>query len=353
VTGGRRVEARTIWRLSAVFVVVAAALYVAPAAPAASYRPTLSIPWVAPSPPDGQSYSVYAGTPIAVTLSAGPGTAISVRSMPAGASLAPQAADPSSYVFTWTPSPPQAGTWPVVFVARDLKRARTFSFPRTLFVEVVPASPLDPVLLSGTSNLARWAYVLRSAVVRARPTMASRMVTRLPTMTPEQSDNLVLALAQASDQNRRKWVRVRLAILPNNSTGWVLRDALGTFQTVRRHLVIDRATFVATLYNRGVPVLRTRVGVGKPYWPTPRGEFYVRVALTGYNDPFYGPVAFGTSARSAVLTDWPGGGYIGIHGTSLPWLLPGRVSHGCVRMKNNAIVRLANQMGIGTPVSIR
>jgi lipoprotein-anchoring transpeptidase ErfK/SrfK len=64
-------------------------------------------------------------------------------------------------------------------------------------------------------------------------------------------------------------------------------------------------------------------------------------------------VAFGTSARSAVLTDWPGGGYIGIHGTSLPWLLPGRVSHGCVRMKNNAIVRLANQMGIGTPVSIR
>jgi hypothetical protein len=26
--------------------------------------------------------------------------------------------------------------------------------------------------------------------------------------------------------------------------------------------------------------------------------------------------AFGTSARSVVLTDWPDGGFIGIHGTN-------------------------------------
>ena len=66
----------------------------------------------------------------------------------------------------------------------------------------------------------------------------------------------------------------------------------------------------------------------------------------------YGPWAFGTSDYS-VLSDWPGGGVIGIHGTNEPWLLPGRVSHGCVRVENSAIRRLAKLLPIGTPVRIR
>jgi lipoprotein-anchoring transpeptidase ErfK/SrfK len=78
----------------------------------------------------------------------------------------------------------------------------------------------------------------------------------------------------------------------------------------------------------------------------------VRLKLAGFDDPFYGPVAFGTSARSAVLTDWPGGGYIGIHGTNAPELLPGRVSHGCVRMRNEDIVELGRLMPVGTPLTI-
>ena len=58
----------------------------------------------------------------------------------------------------------------------------------------------------------------------------------------------------------------------------------------------------------------------------------------------YGPVAFGTSARSPTLTDWPAGGFVGIHGTDQPALLPGRVSHGCVRLRNPDILRLARLM---------
>ena len=78
----------------------------------------------------------------------------------------------------------------------------------------------------------------------------------------------------------------------------------------------------------------------------------MRVKLTRFRSPFYGPLAFGTSARSAVLTDWPAGGFIGIHGTDRPDLLPGRVSHGCVRMSNRAILRLGRLMPVGTPVVI-
>jgi lipoprotein-anchoring transpeptidase ErfK/SrfK len=62
--------------------------------------------------------------------------------------------------------------------------------------------------------------------------------------------------------------------------------------------------------------------------------------------------AFGTSAYS-VLSDWPGGGVVGIHGTNQPGLLPGRVSHGCIRVPNAKIARLARLMPIGTPVRIR
>jgi lipoprotein-anchoring transpeptidase ErfK/SrfK len=54
-----------------------------------------------------------------------------------------------------------------------------------------------------------------------------------------------------------------------------------------------------------------------------------------------------------VLTDWPGGGVIGIHGTDEPGLIPGRPSHGCVRVPNRKISRLAKLMPIGTPVRIR
>ena len=68
-------------------------------------------------------------------------------------------------------------------------------------------------------------------------------------------------------------------------------------------------------------------------------------------DPVYGPWAFGTSAYSA-LSDWPGGGVVGIHGTNQPALIPGRPSHGCVRLTNAAVTRLAALMPIGTPVRI-
>ena len=149
------------------------------------------------------------------------------------------------------------------------------------------------------------------------------------------------------------WYRVRLPILPNNSTGWVLRSAIGPLHAVRTHLYVDRTKLTAILTRDGRTIFTSTVGVGKPSWPTPRGQFYVRSKFTNFNDPFYGPVAFETNGRSSVLTDWPGGGYIGIHGTDAPDLLPGRVSHGCIRMKNDDIVKLSRLMHIGTPLTIR
>jgi lipoprotein-anchoring transpeptidase ErfK/SrfK len=122
---------------------------------------------------------------------------------------------------------------------------------------------------------------------------------------------------------------------------------------VRTHLVVDRASLTAVLYRRGKAIFSAPVGLGTSSAPTPRGTFTVRSKLTRYRSLFYGPLAFGTTARSAVLTDWPAGGFVGIHGTNEPQLIPGRVSHGCIRMRNDEIVQLARLMPVGTPVTIR
>jgi hypothetical protein len=202
-------------------------------------------------------------------------------------------------------------------------------------------------------DVTTWAYVLAPAGARREPSASSPLATIVKPATPSGESNLVVALESRPDAYGREWVRIRLAILPNNSTGWVRRIALGEFHVVRTRLVVDRATFRAVLWRHGRAVFTARIGVGEPHWPTPKGEFYVRERLSGFGDPFYGPVAFGTSARSRVLTDWPGGGYIGIHGTDRPDLLPGRVSHGCIRMRNADILRLARLMPPGTPLTIR
>jgi lipoprotein-anchoring transpeptidase ErfK/SrfK len=210
-----------------------------------------------------------------------------------------------------------------------------------------------PVALRRSAFESTWAPVERAVAARARPAPGSAVVARIDTRTPEGTANIVLVLARAQDARGLLWVRVRLPVLPNNTTGWVPRSALGGYGIVRTHLVVDLGDRRATLFRNGRVAFRAPVGIGTASAPTPRGRFYVRSKLTRYRSPFYGPIAFGTSARSATLTDWPAGGFVGIHGTSQPGLVPGRVSHGCIRLRNEAILRLARILQIGTPLTIR
>ena len=222
----------------------------------------------------------------------------------------------------------------------------------TLFLLVTPSAPATAERPRDTAPTALWAHVLRPVTARQAPGFTARPVSRVQPATPEGETNLLLILRTTSDSSQRTWVRVRLAILPNSATGWVPQDALGAFHAVRTRLRIDRKAFRAVLWKGGRLVFRAPVGVGERRWPTPRGEFYVREKLAGFGDPFYGPVAFGTSARSPILTDWPGGGFVGIHGTDRPDLIPGQISHGCIRMRNADIRKLARLMPLGTPITI-
>ena len=219
---------------------------------------------------------------------------------------------------------------------------------------VAPAFRIpDATPLRTSPDLVRWSEVVRIAEARSLPSRDATVVARLETRTPEGTANVVLVLRSAIDDSGRVWVKARLPVLPNGTTGWIRREALGGYHVVDTRLIVDLSRLTATLVRQGRPIFRAPVGVGEPQWPTPTGRFYIRNRLTTLDGTFYGPLAFGTSARSAVLTDWPAGGFIGIHGTSEPWLLPGRVSHGCIRMRNQDILRLGRLMPVGTEVTIR
>jgi lipoprotein-anchoring transpeptidase ErfK/SrfK len=213
-------------------------------------------------------------------------------------------------------------------------------------------TPGTPRQLGSIRHLAHWASVRRSVPARIAPGAGS-VVALLSPRTPEGTRNVVAVLDHRQDRSGEAWVRVRLPVLPNGTTGWVPRKALGGYGTVVTRLEVDLRRLRATLFADGQPVLRAPVGVGTAGWPTPTGRFYIRNKLTRYRSPAYGPVAFGTSARSPRATDWPAGGFVGIHGTDRPDLIPGRVSHGCVRMRNSDVLELARRMPVGTPVTIR
>jgi hypothetical protein len=324
--------------------------------------------WVAPTPAEAARLVAVTGRRLSVSLGAtapgAPAVSVAIRAsgLPAGAALQPRDGNPASASVSWLPSRSLAGrSFPVTFTAQPSAPGMPAATRRLTLAVRAPAPRPKPkprpkperfVLSSEKQHLYRYAFVLRQGVARSAPRKTAGVVGRLGRWTPEGTTNLVLTL-DGRRTKRGVWIRVRLATLPNGRAGWVPRKMLSDWKELRTRLVVDRRRLSATLYRRGKVVFRAPVGVGQSHWPTPRGEFYIRNQLYGFGNPVYGPIAFGTSARSSVLTDWPGGGFIGLHGTNQPSILPGRVSHGCIRMRNGDILRLARLMPVGTPLTVR
>jgi hypothetical protein len=210
--------------------------------------------------------------------------------------------------------------------------------------------PLGDERLSNETTVTRWAHPAARAPVHAAPRAGARSLGRLRFWTEHESPEVYLVL-ESRVVDAQPWLRVRLPGRPNGRTGWVPAAALGRLNVVRTQLVVDRRKARATLLRDGRAVWRAPVGVGAPGTPTPAGRFWVRERLKG-DGRVYGPWAFGTSAYSS-MRDWMFGGVVGIHGTNQPGLIPGRPSHGCIRVRNADLVRLVKRMPVGTPVRIR
>ena len=105
------------------------------------------------------------------------------------------------------------------------------------------------------------------------------------------------------------------------------------------HVHVD--TRILTMTGNGT-ITAYPVAVGKPSTPSPVGEWKVVFKSMNPGGPF--------GVRWMRLSV-PWGGY-GIHGTNNPNSIGRAVSHGCIRLYNEDVVRLYDLTPVGTPVSI-
>lgn len=193
--------------------------------------------------------------------------------------------------------------------------------------------------------------VQAQVVVRAAPRADARRIAVVDEFRRDFRKHIVHARQARRDDRGRVWYRIMLLGRPNGRMGWIPATAV-SLQRTRAEIVISRSERELRLLVDGRERLRTTIAVGKAGAPTPVGYFYVTSRFRPHNS-FLGVFALELSAYSPTLTDWPGGGVVGIHGTSRPDLLGRAVSHGCVRVSNAAARVLQQLAPVGTPVRIR
>lgn len=151
-----------------------------------------------------------------------------------------------------------------------------------------------------------------------------------------------------------EWHHVYLPVPPNGSTGWVAASEVTLSHTTYR-LEIDTAAFELTVFDGRKVVDTFPVAVGTVATATPPGRYFIKELLVPDGQPAYGPYAYGLSGFSEVdLGDRFGDGVIGLHGTDQPESIGTAVSHGCIRLNNDDITTLVDDIGLplGTPIDI-
>ena len=216
---------------------------------------------------------------------------------------------------------------------------------------LAPGAGAGPSRASNVGVVGSGTLAWRQVAVLAKPSGDATRIAVLRQFRPDFSPQYVLALSvlRAEKTGKPTWYRISVPGRPNGRTGWV-RAASLELHPVYKRLVVYRGARRYEFWDRDKLVRSGRVGVGKPGAETPLGLFYVTSKFDP-TAPILGAYAFETSAYSK-LTDWPGGGVVGVHGTPWPWLLGQAVSHGCVRLHNDDIQFLRSRVPVGTPVKI-
>jgi hypothetical protein len=212
-------------------------------------------------------------------------------------------------------------------------------------------------VVSNEQTFTTWANPLGDgAFVRTVPSRAAAALDALHMTTSDGLPEVYVVLRLRSVPTGRSsaetWAEIRLPTRRAGETGWVPRGALGDFNQVTTQLVVDRAADRLWLLADGKVIFTAPVGIGRRSSPTPAGHFWIREGfpVVASARAAYGPYALGTSAYS-VFPGWPGGGVIGIHGTSHPVVGPS--TFGCVTLRDDEDLRLAGLVSIGTPVWVK
>jgi lipoprotein-anchoring transpeptidase ErfK/SrfK len=190
-----------------------------------------------------------------------------------------------------------------------------------------------------------------SVAVRSKPALNARKIRTLAYFRKDYRVQEILAVGSTVAPNGTPWYRINLPMRPNGTYGWIPAADVTLSPTVAQ-IIVDRTRRTIDVYRHDKHVWHGQVAVGAPGMETPLGHFYVAAEFAPVNDPFLGVWALETSAYSK-LSDWPGGGVVGIHGTNAPWLLGQAVSHGCIRVSNTTALHLKRFAPVGTPIFVK
>lgn len=192
-------------------------------------------------------------------------------------------------------------------------------------------------------------------VARAAPG-AGRVVAPVRGLTSWSGQPELLLVLESKKVSGREWLRVLLPIRPIGASGWIPRDLVVLVHN-STWLEFRKGPRMVVAYRHGHRVMRVRAVIGAAATPTPAGLAAV-YERNRQPDPhgFYGPWILALTALSNVLHHFDGGpGRVAIHGrggASLADPLGTARSHGCFRVDNRAIRRLAALAPPGTPVRI-
>lgn len=146
------------------------------------------------------------------------------------------------------------------------------------------------------------------------------------------------------------WVQVLLPSKPNGSTGWVSSDAVDRAHSpflVRVHL----GSRTLELFEDGASIGSWTVAVGASGTPTPAGRTFLLGQLTD-PDQSFSPVILPLGTHSQTLDTYGGGpGTVAIHGWTDPSVFGQAISHGCIRVPDDALSVLRT-IPLGTSVLI-
>jgi hypothetical protein len=205
------------------------------------------------------------------------------------------------------------------------------------------AVPPPRVIGAGTIDV-------RELVVRAAPRAGAAVVGTLPEFRPQDFRPFTVLAVSELKRSGRRWYKISVPGRPNGRTGWVrARDV--NIRPIPWQVVVLRDSRAIQLWKDEQLVYTSKVAVGATGMETPTGLYYVTVRFRPVRQTFLGTFAFETSAYSK-LSEWPGGGVVGLHGTWQPQLLGRAVSHGCIRISNTTAEFLRDRIPVGTPIRI-
>ncbi len=193
-------------------------------------------------------------------------------------------------------------------------------------------------------------FLVDKVAVRTAPSPHASVIKTMTQFRDDYRVQEVYAVSSKLGTDHRVWYRISVPMRPNGTMGWIPARTVQLAPTIAQ-IEVHRASRTIDLYWRGAHVWHAIIAVGAPGMETPLGRYYVAARFIPYDDPFLGVFGVETSGYSR-LTEWPGGGWFGIHGTDMPQLLGQAVSHGCIRVSNLTATKLRQYAPLGTPIVI-